>query len=506
MLVELHCHTSEYSACSHVNACELVKRACDLGMQAVVITDHHYQWNDADLKEVKKSSGVPDIFVVLAGQEFKTSDYGDILIYGVKETIKKQKLTLQQVRDKYPDAAIIWAHPYRDNKIPPHDKILNPHFDAIEIFSSNYSISEAGRALNDWHQLKFTAIAGTDTHALSYTGSYPTIFDHPFDTIDELVAEIKAGRCRPYFKEIPFTGTTDVKISEVSLGRSVSEQKTKVIIKTFDNIEAWKEGERTHYLINEIHGNGFDSGKYRVSRPLDQDEKNLSLMEESITGKSLYDKLIESQPDVTKNYLKLAAGWLAEFHNRAFKLTPADEYLSIEYERLQYYLSKMYESKHPHTERAQEIADQVWNYEQKLIKDNPELLVQSHGDYHLKNLIIGSDKNEEYLAAIDFNSSYQLPRAFDVGTFLAQYKNMFFDTPEMYLKAKPEIFFDEYVRLSKDLPESFYAQVQLYKARASLSIIYYLVKVGKGDSENFWTVMVETERSLADYAFRSSRE
>ncbi|RPI65648.1 MAG: phosphotransferase, partial [Ignavibacteriales bacterium] len=53
MISELHCHTSEYSACSHVNAVELIKRAHHMGAQAIVITDHHYQWNDDDLAKIK---------------------------------------------------------------------------------------------------------------------------------------------------------------------------------------------------------------------------------------------------------------------------------------------------------------------------------------------------------------------------------------------------------------------------------------------------------------------
>lgn len=501
MLVELHCHTSEYSACSHVNAAELIKRAYDMGMQAIVITDHHYQWQDDDLIKVKQLSGVPDNFVVLAGEEFKTSDYGDILIYGLKSTLKKQKLTLEQVRKENPDAAIIWAHPYRDNRIPLHEKLLNPLLDGIEIFSSNYTIAEARRALNDWHELKFTAIAGTDTHALSYTGSYPTIFDHPLTSMGNLICEIKAGRCRPYFKEIPLTGTTDVKVSELTLGKA--DPKPKIIIKTFDNIDAWKEGERTFHLVNEIYKNGFDKGPYRVSKPLEQDAENLSIMEQSIVGKTLYDKIVQSDPETTKKYLKMAAGWLAEFHNKNFRFTPAEEYLSIEKDRLKYYLSKMYENNHPHTARAQEIADQIWNYEQELIINHPEILTQGHGDYHPKNIIISVDNNEEFLGVIDFNSSYQLPRAFDVGSFLAQYKNMLFDSQQIYINAPPDIFYEEYVSKAENLPQNFYSQVQLYKARACLSIIYYLVKVGKGDSENFWTVMVGTERNLADYAFRA---
>jgi 3',5'-nucleoside bisphosphate phosphatase len=504
MIAELHCHTSEHSSCSHVNAVKLIKRAFTLGMQAIVITDHHYQWNDIDLKKVKQIAGVDDIFNVLSGQESHTSDYGDILIYGAKKTIEKQKIPLKELRENNPEAAIIWAHPYRDNKIPEREKLLNPMLDGIEIFNSNYTVAEAARALKDWHELKFTAIGGTDTHALSYTGSYPTIFDHPFSTIEELVTEIKAGRCRPYFKEIPRTGTSDTKVTEITIGPKTSEKHEKIITKTFTNIDAWKEGERTFYLTDEISKHGFNKGKYRIPRPLDKDAINFSVMEEHVAGETLHDKIIKADPEQAKEYLRMAAKWLAEFHNFNFKITPSDEYLSIEKERLEYYVSKMYENNHKHTARVQQILDEVWKNEVELIESKQEPLVQGHGDYHLKNIIVGEDEgsNEEYIAVIDFNSSYQLPKAFDVGTFIAQYKNMFFDHPEVYYKAPIELFYQEYIDKSNEIGQDFELQVRLYKARAYLSVIYYLVKVGKGNNENFWTILIDAERNLAHTAFR----
>ncbi|MFO7444712.1 MAG: phosphotransferase [Ignavibacteriaceae bacterium] len=502
MVVELHCHTSEHSACSHVNAVQLIKRAFAIGLQAVVITDHHYQWKDDELAGVKSRAGIPDFFHVLAGQEFKTSDYGDILVYGVKETIKKQPLTLEEVRQKYSDAAIIWAHPYRHNKIPEKEKLLNPLLDGIEIFSSNYNVLEAARALKDWHELKYTAIAGTDTHALSYTGSYPTIFDHPVTTIEGIVEELKQGRCRPYFKEVEKSGTSDTKVTEVTFGPKTSRKK--IIVKTYEDIEGWKEGERSQYIAGEIYNNGFKGGKFRVSRPLQKDEKNLSLIEEHVNGETLYDKLLNANEEKAKEYIKMAAGWLAKLHNLQLKVTPDDEFLKIEKERLEYYLSGMYTHNHSHTKRAQDVLDEVWENEVEIFNSYPEILVQSHGDFHLKNIVVSIDEGsgEEYMTCIDFDSSYRLPRAFDAGTFIAQYRNMFFDKPEVTQKAPVELFLREYLEKSLNTNPDFGPQVQLYKARANLSIIYYLVKVGKGDSENFWTVLVDAERNLAHMKFK----
>jgi hypothetical protein len=52
MIVEMHCHTSEHSSCSHVAAVDLVRRACEVGIETIVLTDHHYQWGEDELAEI----------------------------------------------------------------------------------------------------------------------------------------------------------------------------------------------------------------------------------------------------------------------------------------------------------------------------------------------------------------------------------------------------------------------------------------------------------------------
>jgi hypothetical protein len=42
----------------------------------------------------------------------------------------------------------------------------------------------------------------------------------------------------------------------------------------------------------------------------------------------------------------------------------------------------------------------------------------------------------------------------------------------------------------------------VFNTHTALSIIYYLVKVGLGDSEDLWRVMVSAERSLTRVASR----
>ncbi len=185
-----------------------------------------------------------------------------------------------------------------------------------------------------------------------------------------------------------------------------------------------------------------------------------------------------------------------------FKITPADEYLRIEPDRLEYYLKSLIETHNPHLGRVREIKERVLEREMELLRTRPEILVQGHGDFHPRNIFIGRDTPEggEYVTAIDFDSSYQLPRAFDVGTFLAQYISMFFREPEVQRHAPADIFLRTYLDRTDGLEEDFPAHIDLFKARTCLSILYYLAKVQMGDTEEFWRILVEAERSLAAVA------
>ncbi len=77
---------------------------------------------------------------------------------------------------------------------------------------------------------------------------------------------------------------------------------------------------------------------------------------------------------------------------------------------------------------------------------------------------------------------------------------MFFREPEVQRHAPADIFLRTYLDRTDGLEEDFPAQVDLFKARTCLSILYYLAKVQMGDTEEFWRILVEAERSLAAVA------
>ena len=76
----------------------------------------------------------------------------------------------------------------------------------------------------------------------------------------------------------------------------------------------------------------------------------------------------------------------------------------------------------------------------------------------------------------------------------------------MLSKVSAEIFLETYLQQVYEADIDFLSQVELFKARTSLSICYYLIKVGLGGSENLWRVLVEAGRILTHLQVKSMGE
>jgi 3',5'-nucleoside bisphosphate phosphatase len=494
MVLEMHSHTAEFSSCSHVAAVDLVRRACELGLQGIVLTDHHHLWPVEELLRLRRLAAVPDHFLILSGQEVTTFDVGDVLVYGADVTIRKGT-PLPIIRARFPQAAIVWAHPYRDQQQPTPERLLNPLLDGVEIFNSNQTHLENTRGLRDWHRYRFTAIAGTDTHAVNYTGTFPTLFDHPLASVTELAAELRRGGCRPFFQEIPHSGS-NIQLIELTLGApgGIGE---RVIVKELQ-AEKWANADRSFHIMTELHRLGFPAGPYRLPRPLARDVESRTLVEQGIRGVTLYDDLLSAGPDRARDTLELAARWLARLHGMGLRITPPEEFLALEEALFSVFLAAFTATGHRQTRRAGEVLDHILQVERRLYHGHPERLVQGHGDFNPKNILLGQeDGADRFAAAIDFDYSCCLPPALDVGTMLAQLRQQFFGHPEV-LKGAPEpLFLAGYRQAGGGSGALFPLEVELFRARANLSIAYYLIKVGLGEGQDIWRVLVEADRSMA---------
>jgi len=498
VLLETHCHSSKHSPCSSASPLDLVRQARAKALQGIIITEHHYLWSDDELRALRREAEVENHFLILAGQEIET-DVGHLLVYGASRSIEAG-LPVAELRKRHPEAALVIAHPYRGGRDVTPELLLNRCVDGIEIFSGNQTVRENCRGLRDWHRFKFTATSGTDTHARRQGELYPTQFDHPVRDIGGVAAEIKAGRCRPFFKEIPKSGAS-LEVAEITIGtKGEDEVRPRLIFRKYDSRQRWEKAERAFTIMEEIYRHGFDAGPFRVPTPIDREPETLTLIEQGLMARSLFDKLKLAGPAGGREFVKLSARWLARLHNLRLRVTPREEYLEEEPARLGRYVKHFSQISHPMTEAAGKIMREVRARESRIAASSPESVVQCHGDYHPKNIFIGQDRAEDgttqFVSAIDFESSHTAPRAFDVGCFLAQYENQLFAIPRLLESCPGEIFLNAYVDASENLSKDFLSQVNVYRARAGLGIASYLIAVGKGESDDLKRVMRDAEQAL----------
>jgi aminoglycoside phosphotransferase (APT) family kinase protein len=253
--------------------------------------------------------------------------------------------------------------------------------------------------------------------------------------------------------------------------------------------------------MDAIADHGFMAGTFRVPRPIDRDAGSMTLIEQGMRGKSLYDKLLSSTPEDGREYLELTGKWLARLHGLRLRVTPPGEFLVREERRLAGYQDRFERIGHRHLRKVVELVAAVRCAEEQLAQGNGLSMVQGHGDFHPKNIIVGQDNQNNrdtlFVAAIDFESSLVLPPAFDVGCFLAQFRNQFFASHEILAAFPESLFLQAYLaEAEQPVAVDFVRQVELFRARTNLSIAAYLVKLGLGESEDLWRVLVEAERAI----------
>ena len=80
------------------------------------------------------------------------------------------------------------------------DKIFSfMGFDGIETHNGVNSLSQNLKAVDAALKLGLPSIGGSDCHRLDQVGKAFTEFDNRFQTVEEMIGEIKAGNCRGRF-------------------------------------------------------------------------------------------------------------------------------------------------------------------------------------------------------------------------------------------------------------------------------------------------------------------
>ncbi len=169
-----------------------------MGLDGVCFTEHYSfesSWPIARLK-------LPNGFLAFRGAEVST-DKGHLLIYGVEDDSwniwgRNNFLELDEVIKSVHSLGGICvpAHPYRGWESLGEYVLSADGLDGVETHNGVNSVQQNAPAIKAASKLGLPSIGGSDCHRLDQVARACTEFNHTVATIQELVAEIKAGNCK----------------------------------------------------------------------------------------------------------------------------------------------------------------------------------------------------------------------------------------------------------------------------------------------------------------------
>ena len=206
MILDLHLH-SEASDDSRAPVEAYLKilqrKREERPLDGIVLTEHRQFDARRDFRELEDRYG----FLILNAAEVET-DYGHVLVYGVNDDIL-QRFDFTDVR--LPAQTLVTevarlggialpCHPGRPNVGLCAHYATKPALQgvvAVEALNGGSKKGEDARVQGLMESHGYAGFGGSDSHLVSFVGICATAFERPIRTIDDLVGELRAARCRP---------------------------------------------------------------------------------------------------------------------------------------------------------------------------------------------------------------------------------------------------------------------------------------------------------------------
>jgi predicted metal-dependent phosphoesterase TrpH len=194
MKFDLHMHTTRHSPDSRMDPLVLCRRAREVGLDGVVITEHDWLWTEPELAVLRELH--PNL-VILAGIEVSARE-GHFLVYGVSNPFALPRgigvaALCREVHRQ--GGAVVAAHPFRWGQ--PFDDILareKPGLDGLELMTNNMDADCRRRAAEVQARLGLAGLGSSDAHQEDVLGICYTDFAADIRSSADLVEAIRGRR------------------------------------------------------------------------------------------------------------------------------------------------------------------------------------------------------------------------------------------------------------------------------------------------------------------------
>lgn len=190
MKYDLHVHTSRYSPCALESPDALCRKALELGLRGIALTEHELWWPDHELQALRDRFS--DL-VLFRGAEY-TCDEGHFLVLLPDEQEDLPPghsgvlALIEAVHER--EGLIIWAHPFRFGE-PWGHWVDEADLDGVEISSSNMSGANGKLAHQVARAKRIRTFRNSDTHVLETLGLYYNEIPVNIHNTSELISNLR---------------------------------------------------------------------------------------------------------------------------------------------------------------------------------------------------------------------------------------------------------------------------------------------------------------------------
>lgn len=199
MWIDCHCHT-RHSNDNYLEPLALVRRARALGLDGVVVTEHHSVEASEPVAHVGREEGL----LVLRGVEIST-DRGHLLAYGLEDDGwnvwgRNNYLPMDEVIERVNELGgiAVPAHPFREfGLVSLKEGLLD--LTGIAAVETHNGINLAGDndlAMQAAACMELPTLGGSDCHKEEAIGRCATEFSASVTDMASFIAAVRQGACR----------------------------------------------------------------------------------------------------------------------------------------------------------------------------------------------------------------------------------------------------------------------------------------------------------------------